>query len=77
MLKRVNIHIDDSDLKALDKIATEIQADKISGWGMYSIKRATLIRYAIANTFGFVYTHHWPSADTLKASLKKVLKKAE
>jgi len=76
MLKRVNIHLDDDDLKALDIILKKIQADNKSGYGLSYTNRAKLIRYAIAKTFDFPYTDSWPNADILRKALKKALKKA-
>ncbi len=75
MLKRVNVHLDDADLKQLDVILKKLQVLKGGLWGLCYANRAKLIRYAIANTYGLEYTDRWPSGDTLKKALKKALKK--
>ena len=74
MLKRTNIHIGDDDLKGIDAILKKMQSDNKSGWGTSYLNRAKLIRYAIANTFGFVYSDSWPGTGVIKKALKKALK---
>ena len=75
MLKRVNIHIDDADLKKLDEIAKQTKCIKFVSWWTTRITRADLIRYALTNTFGFKFDNIHTNFDSLKKALKKALKK--
>ena len=76
MLKRINVHLDDADLKELETLVKKVQSADRDLWGLEYVNRAKLIRYAIAYTFGFEYTDSYPSADVLKKGLRKALKKA-
>ena len=75
-MKRVNIHIEEANLKALNKILKKLHSDADLGWWRSSITRADLIRYALAYIFGLEYTRIHVSADALKTSITKALKKA-
>jgi len=76
MLKRVNIHLDDADLKEIEAILKKMQTEKNAEWGIHYAKRATLIRFAIAQTFNLKYHDRYPNFETLKKALKKALRKA-
>lgn len=74
MLKRVNIHIDEADLKKLDGIAMQIRKANNASWWTRNVSRADLIRYALTKTFNFEFDRSHTSVDILKKELKKVLK---
>ncbi len=75
MLKRVNIHINEADLKKLDALVKQIHSTKDPSWWTRGVTRADLIRYALSNTFGFEFDNLHTSIETLKKELKKALKK--
>jgi len=74
MLKRINIHLDESNLKEIEKILTKVCSDPELGWWHRNIKRADLIRYALSYTFGLEFKSVHIPANALKTSLKKVIK---
>lgn len=76
MLKRVNIHIEETDWKELGNLARKIQAGKPHVWGQDAVVRADLVRHALANTFGFTPDNLHMLADRLKKAVKKALRKA-
>ena len=71
-MKRVNIHLEDETLKKLDDLIKQIE--NTAPYGCYGkAKRASLIRFAISETFGFRTQYEYNLREDLEKI--KVIKK--
>jgi hypothetical protein len=73
-MKRVNIHLEESTISELDKLAEKLK-EKGGYWQRGYLNRADLIRYAIGKTF-HIQTGYTGSLETYLTEIFSPTKKA-
>ena len=73
-MKRYNIHLSEDNIKKLDELLPKIQKSG-SSWSISHLKRADLIRYAIAKTFNCEFVSSSYSCVDI-GGIDKAIKKA-
>ncbi len=77
MLKRVNVHLEESVLKELDAIIRRLKKLEIGGVGIRDVTRADLIRFALSRTYGVDFKFVHASKDAIWSAILKSKKPAD
>lgn len=74
-MKRINIHLGQGDLDELDKILKLVKEHPRAKYNLRTLSRADLIRFALAQYFGFTYTYLHCYSSAFLGALGEIIKR--